>query len=308
LNCNCCIVLLLNGGILIGLVNSMFSLKKIITFSFLVFLSFGFVLNSYQSNFGDAAAIEQFNNTTVARYDTLRTIKNESFKRGEVLKYRMHYGFINAGEVVMQVLDENKQIGGRNTLHVVGLGYTYSSFDWIFMVRDRYESYIDEQAMVPWLFIRRINEGSYKLSQNQIYNHYKDVVDSDGVKFDTPDNVQDMTSAFYFARTIDFSNAKAGDIFEFPCFVDNEVWPLKIKYLGKETIKSDVGKIRCIKFCPVVQQGRIFKKEEDMTAWISDDKNRVPVRAEAKIAVGSVKMDLISCTGLANELALEEKK
>lgn len=219
----------------------------------------------------------------------------------------MHYGFINAGEVVMQVMDENKLIGGRNTLHVVGLGYTNSSFDWFFQVRDRYESYIDEEAILPWLFIRRVNEGGYKTNQNQIFSQFKNSVDSDGKKFDVPPNVQDMTSAFYFARTMDFTNAKEGDIFEFPCFVDNEVWPLKIKYLGKETIKSDVGRIRCIKFCPVVQKGRIFKKEEDMTAWISDDKNRVPVRAEAKIAVGSVKMDLTAYSGLVGPLALVEK-
>jgi len=220
----------------------------------------------------------------------------------------MHYGFINAGEVVMQVLDENKQIGGRNTLHVVGLGYTNSSFDWFYKVRDKYESYIDEDAILPWLFIRRVREGGYSLDQNQIYNHYKNTVDSDGKNFDVPDNVQDMMSAFYYARTMDFSNAKEGDIFEFPCFVDDEVWPLKMKYMGKETIKSDVGKIRCIKFRPVVQQGRVFKKEEDMNAWISDDKNRIPIRAEAKIAVGSVKMDLTEYSGLANPLALVEKK
>ncbi|MBI3501154.1 MAG: DUF3108 domain-containing protein [Bacteroidetes bacterium] len=237
----------------------------------------------------------------------LRSCKNEAFKRGEKLTYRMHYGFINAGEAVIQVLDDNKQIGGRNTFHMLGLGYTNSSFDWFFYVRDRYESYIDEDAMVPWLFIRRVNEGGYKIEQNHIYNHYKNSVDSNGKKFDVPDGVQDMLSAFFYARTIDFSNAKEGDIFEFPCFVDDQVWPLKMKYAGKEVIKSDIGKIRCIKFRPVVQTGRIFKKEEDMTAYISDDKNRIPIRAEAKILVGFIKMDLTEYSGIANPLSLCEK-
>lgn len=239
----------------------------------------------------------------------LRIQPNEAFKRGEKLTYRMHYGFINAGEVVMSITEENRLIGGRSTFHIIGIGETNSSFDLFYKVRDRYESYIDEKAILPWLFIRRVREGTYKKDENLIFNHYKKTVDdSEGNIFPVPDNVQEMTSAFYYARTIDFSNAKPGDIFEFPCFVDDEVWPLKIKYLGKETIRADIGKIRCIKFCPVVQKGRIFKKEEDMIAWISDDKNRIPVRAQAQVLVGSIKMDLTAYSGLANPLALVEKK
>jgi hypothetical protein len=116
-----------------------------------------------------------------------------------------------------------------------------------------------------------------------------------------------MLSAFYYARTLDYSNVKEGEIIEFPCFVDNEVWPLKMRYVGKETIKSDMGKVRCMKFRPVVQTGRIFKKEEDLTAYISDDKNKIPIRAEAKILVGYIKMDLTEYSGLAHPLAIVEK-
>ena len=283
----------------------MFSHSKKFSFLILTFLSFGFVINYNDEAVFFNQPINQSINQLVP--DGLRTQPNEAFIRGEKLTYRMHYGFINAGEVVMQVTDENKLIGGRNTFHVVGTGYTNSSFDLFFSVRDKYESYIDEDAIVPWLFMRRVNEGGYKISQNEIFNHNKHTMDKDGKCFDVPENVQDMTSAFYYARTMDFSNAKAGDVFQFPCFVDDTVWPLRIKYIGKETINSDIGKIRCIKFHPVVQKGRVFKKEEDMTAWISDDKNKIPVRAEAKIAVGSVKMDLTEYSGLANPLALEGK-
>ena len=277
----------------------MFSHRQIFFIFILTFFSFGFVFNTYQNT----AFFDQ-----PEPPNDLRVQKNEAFKRGEKLTYRMHYGFINAGEVLMQVMDENKLIGGRGTFHVVGTGYTNSSFDVFFKVRDRYESYIDEEAIVPWLFIRRVQEGGYKLSQNQVFNHFKKTVDSDGKIFDVPENVQEMTSAFYYARTIDFTNAKEGDVFEFSCFVDNEVWPLKIKFKGREIIKSDIGKIHCIKFCPVVQKGRIFKKEEDMMAWISDDQNKIPVRAQAQVLVGSIKMDLTTYSGLASPLALVEKK
>lgn len=282
--------------------------NKIFTFISIAFLFFGFSDTSNQYKYFSTSVVQE-TKTKMLVPDSLRKVKNEAFKHGEKLKYRMHYGFINAGEAVIQVMNESKVIAGRRMYHVVGLGYTNSTFDLFFKVRDRYESYIDEEALVPWVFIRRANEGGYIINQDYIFSHYQNtVMDANGKKYDVPDGIQDMISAFYYARTLDFSNAKEGQIYEFPCFVDNEVWPLKIKYVGKETIKSDVGKVRCIKFRPVVQAGRIFKKEEDLTAYISDDKNRIPIRAEAKILVGSIKMDLTEYSGLTHPLALEDKK
>jgi len=234
----------------------------------------------------------------------LRTIKHDAFKRGEVLKYRVHYGFIDAGEAIVEVKDENKLIGGRPTYHVVANGYSKGSFDWFFKVRDKYESYIDEETMAPWVFIRRCDEGGYKINQNYVFNQHKKTVDADGKNFDTPEYVQDLISSFYYARTLDFSTAKKGDIFTITSFVDNEIFELKIKYMGKETIKTNLGKFKCIKFRPVVQKGRIFKSEEDLNVWVSDDKNKLPIRAEAKILVGSIKLDLIGYMNLASPISI----
>lgn len=236
--------------------------------------------------------------------DDLRKVPVKAFKRGEMLQYRLHYGLINAGEAVLTVENENKVIGGRNTMHVVGKGYSRGSFDWFFKVRDRYESYIDEEAMAPWIFLRQVDEGGFKINQKQVFDHRAGRVSSNGKLLNVPNYIQDMISAFYYARNMDFSNAKPGDVFEIPCFMDDEIWPLKIKYIGKETIKSDVGRIRCLKFRPVVQTGRVFKSEEDLNAWISDDAMHVPIRAEANILVGSIKMDLLSYSGLTGTLNL----
>ncbi|MGL4599234.1 MAG: DUF3108 domain-containing protein [Bacteroidia bacterium] len=233
---------------------------------------------------------------------SLRKIPNTSFKRGEIIKYRMHYGSVNAGECIISVENENKLIGGRSTFHVLGKGYSFGAFDWFFKVRDRYESYVDEDALVPWLFLRNINEGGYKLSQTQSFDHFKGKVISNGKALTVPINIQDMISSFYYARTLDYSKAKKGDLFSLQTFVDDEVWDLKIKFIGRETIKTDVGNVACMKFHPVVQKGRVFKKEEDLTVWISDDANHIPVRAEAEILIGSVKMDIKSHAGLLNPL------
>lgn len=232
--------------------------------------------------------------------DVFKPIKNEAFVKGEVLTYRLHYGIIDAGTAVLEVKNEARNFGGRSTLHVVGIGRSRGAFDWFFKVRDRYESYIDEEALLPVNFIRHVDEGGYKIDQNHSYNRYKKQVVSDGKVFDIPVDTQDMLSAFYYARCIDFSNATIGAIYTINSFVDNQVFPLKIKYMGKETIKTDFGKVNCIKFRPVIQKGRIFKNEEDLNVWITDDKNRIPIRVQANILIGSVKMDLQEYKGLAH--------
>jgi hypothetical protein len=234
----------------------------------------------------------------------LPVTKNEAFNRGEVLEFRLHYGFIDAATAKIEITNENKIVKGHNTYHVVGTGRSKGTFDWFFKVRDRYESYIDEEGIFPWMFIRRVDEGGYKINQDYTFLQHKKTVDNGaGKTFDVPIGVQDMISAFYYARTIDYSEAKEGDIFTIPAFVDDEIFPLKMKFKGKGTVETDMGKFKCLKFVPVVQKGRIFKNEEDMTVYISDDKNLLPLMAEAKILFGSLKMELTNYSGVVNPVA-----
>lgn len=231
-----------------------------------------------------------------------RKITNGAFKRGEELKFRLHYGAVNAGEAVVKVDESKKMIAGRQTMHITVNGYSKGAFDWFFRVRDYFESYVDEEALVPWIFMRRCDEGGFKIVQNQTFNHQVGQVNSSGKVLTVPKNIQDMVSSFFYARTLDYSKAKKGDVFEVKTFMDDEVWDLKIKFMGRETINTDLGKISCMKFVPVVQKGRVFKKEDDLLIWISDDVNKIPIRVQAEILVGSVKMDIISAKGLVEPL------
>lgn len=226
---------------------------------------------------------------------------NSAFKEGEVLTYRLHYGVMDAGVAVLEVKPSIMEVAGRKVYHVVGNGYSKGTFDWFFKVRDRYETFIDKDAMVPWMFVRRVDEGGYKFSQDYTFNHYTKKVDvGGGEKIDVPQGVQDMLSSFYAARNLDFTNAKEGDVYTIKSFVDKELWPMNIRYVGKETIECELGKFRCLKFRPIVQKGRIFKSEEDLNVWITDDKNHVPLRAQAKILIGAIKLDITSAANLAN--------
>lgn len=227
--------------------------------------------------------------------------QNEAFKEGEILSYRLHYGAMDAGVILMEVKPEVMEVAGRKVYHIVGNGYSKGTFDWFFKVRDRYETFIDKDAMLPWMFVRRVYEGGVTINQDYTFNHYTNKVDvGEGEKIDVPAGTQDMISAFYSARNLDLTKAKEGDIFTINSIVDKEIWPLKIRYVGKEIITCAIGTYNCVKFRPIVQKGRIFKHENDLNVWLTDDKNHIPLRAQAKILVGSIKLDIASAKNLAN--------
>jgi len=234
----------------------------------------------------------------------LRNIKNNAFKTGEKLEYRLHYGIINAGTAKLEIKPLSQKIAGRDVYHIVGSGRSKGAFDWVFKVRDTYETFLDIDGIFPWMFVRDINEGGYKKQQTYKFAQNNNKVDNGkGKSFETPHGVQDMLSAFYYARSIDYSKAKKGETFTIWSFVDDELWPLKIRYLGKDQIKVSGDKYNALKFCPVVQEGRLFENEEDVTVWISDDENKIPLLAQGKVLIGSVKMELSKAKGLANPSA-----
>lgn len=234
---------------------------------------------------------------------SFRTVNQKAFKTGEYLEYEASYGWMDAAKVTLEIQPQHKIVNNRPTFHIVGKGKTQGTFSWFFKVDDHYETFIDKDALVPHKFIRRVKEGGYELERDVIFHQNLDsaVVIQKGlnnVGYKTTHNTQDLLSAFYYARTLDLSSAKVGDIFTIQTFFDRENYPLRIKFLGRETIETSTGEFNCLKFRPLLQEGRVFKEEEDMTIWISDDQNKVPVRLKTDLLIGSMKMDLIACKNL----------
>ncbi len=235
----------------------------------------------------------------------LRKINNTAFQRGEKLTFRAYYdailtGKVTAGEVTLEVTKENKTINGRNTFHVVGLGKTKGLFNLFFKVVDRYETYIDEEALVPWVFIRRVNEGGYIINQDVMFNHAQKIAVSNTAKVPVPEYIQDVISVFYYARTLDINHLNVGDSYPINFFIDDTVYNSHFIFLGIEDIKTSIGTIKCYKVKPKVATGIDFKEDYPMILYISADKNRIPVLGESKVIVGSVKLELIKYSGLKN--------
>lgn len=227
-------------------------------------------------------------------------IRNTAFKSGESVKMTVYYStlgaYIGAGDAIFTTTVE--RMNGKPVYHVVGQGSTYSFFDNFFKVRDKYESYFDTATLQPYKFIRNVDEGGYKVYNNVSFNHAANTAVSNNGIFKISDCIQDVLSAVYYARNIDFNKYKPGDRIPFDMYLDDEVYHLYIRYMGKEKIKTRYGKFNAIKIKPLLVKGTIFKGGEDMNAWLSDDPNHLLLRAESPIAVGSIKVDMMGYQNL----------
>lgn len=232
-------------------------------------------------------------------------IKNRSFNPGEKVTYKVYYnmGWIWAGAGEAVFTTEATKYKGTPVYHVKGVGTTYSSYEWFYKVRDVYESYIDTSNLMPIKFKRDVHEGDTKFYNNVTFDHTrKQAVSTNGV-FDIPNCVQDVLSTIYYARNIDYSKYKPGSKIPFNMFIDDEVYSLYIRYLGKEKIKTKHGTYNAIKLAPLLVEGTMFKGGEKMLVYVSDDENHIPVRIESPILIGSIKVDLLTYSNLRHPLS-----
>ncbi len=232
-----------------------------------------------------------FNWISLSAGDDFCGIHNTAFNAGENVIYNVFYSvagiYVNAGTATFSLSLE--KVNNKTCYHVIGDGKSNSSYDWIFKVRDRYESYFDTTNLQPVKFIRNVDEGGYKKNENITFNQKTNTAVTTKGVFKVPNCVQDVLSSIYYARNIDFSKYKADDKIPFDMFLDNEVYHLYVRYLGKETVKTKYGKFRAIKFKPLLVKGTLFEGGEKMTVWVSDDPNHIPIRVERVTKISEIK-------------------
>lgn len=254
------------------------SFQKYIAFAFLVF--FGFSKASSQE-----------------------ILQNTFYKDGEEITLQLRYGFIIGGKVTLSVNEK------KGLFHLVGMAKTTGMADKLFRVKDIYESYIDKVTGLPVFAIQNVKEGkSYTYYNEMKFNRNSNlVISSLSGEHAVPKNIMDMTSVFYYIRRMDLSKVKEGDVFKLNTFFSDKIFPFEIHYRGKEEVETPKGKINCLKFAPKVEPGRVFKSEDDMYVWFSDDANRIPVLVSMQMVVGHVYCEIIDYKNLMNETKFRKK-
>ncbi len=231
--------------------------------------------------------------------------KPDAYDAGEWFKFRIHYGFVNAGYATLEIKEavrENKKV-----YHAIGKGYTVGMSRFFFKVDDNYESYFDKATNKPYQFVRKIDEGGFfnQGSNKVLVKDYKNKTEK---SFSVTENVQDILSTFYFLRNHpNIDKLKVGESIVVDMFFDDETFKFKLKFIGRENLKTKFGTAPTMIFRPIVQSGRVFKEDESLTVWISDDENKIPLRIKAALAVGSIKADIDGFKGLKHPFMVKTK-
>jgi hypothetical protein len=232
-----------------------------------------------------------------------RLIENNTFQRGEYLKYRVFYDswityWMTAGYGTIVIDQQPVMIGDRSSYHISVEGKSANVFNVFFKVRDKYETFMDEETLMPLKFIRYTREGGYKKDDTVYFDRINLKASSMRKVKDITQDVQDIVSAFYYVRNWDFDTAEVGDRWLIDFFLDDSLYHSEIIFQGREKIKTDFGEINCIKFKPSMAVGEVFTDPYPMEMWVTDDRNKIPVLMKSAVFIGSVKIELVEYKGL----------
>ncbi len=230
-------------------------------------------------------------------HGAFRSIPQNAFASGEYLKFEVNYGFVTAGEAVMKISD-TVYANGRKCFKIEFSVDSKPFFNWIYKVQDRYLTLVDSEGLFPWRFEQHIREGGYTRDFTADFDQVMNIAHTSEGDHPVPPYVQDIMSAFYFTRTVDFSSFTVGQKLHLRNFYKDSTYELDVKFKGRQVIEVGAGKFSCIVVEPLAKEGGLFKSEGQVYVWLTDDERRIPVKVSTKIIIGSIDSELVGYGGL----------
>lgn len=243
--------------------------------------------------------------------------KEGPFSPGEEIEMKATVGFIKAAEAQFKVNDVIYSVNNRPTYRIDVFARTVGIFDLISSVRDNWGSYYDTADMVPQQFYRYIKEGRFRKNEIVYFDHDADSVTVAKLHKETKqlekkidhkvmDNMQDMVSGYYFLRAIDFDRIPVGTIITINTFFDDKEQPFRVKFVGREVIKTKLGRVKSLILVPMIEKDSLFEENNTLRVWLSDDLNKIPLKFQAKIYVGYLRVEVKKVKNLRHQLAVTE--
>lgn len=248
-------------------------------------------------------------------------INYNSFGRGEQLDYRVNYSMLPIGRASMQISPQLHRVNFRDTYKLDVFGKTKGLTSFLVDVDDHWGAYLDSVSLLPQVTYRNIKEGGYRKNEILRFDHRQKnievkILDQKKGMYKIPEYyhypidpdrevyMRDMLGGYLFMRTINFNKYNVGDTLTISGFFEDTFYDLNIVLRAREIVKTKAGKFNALKVAPVMPDNKLFNGKDSITAWFSDDDNKIPLRVEARMFIGSVYVELTDFSGLKNRPAL----
>jgi hypothetical protein len=235
-----------------------------------------------------------------------RSVSNDAFTVGEQLVFDVGYSFITAGEAIFEV-PQVDSVNGRPCFVIRFSVNSTPSFSWIYRVEDLYETVVDVGGLFPWRFSQHIREGKYARDFQAEFDQINNVARTTEGIYPIPLYVQDIVSAFYYTRTVDFTDFRVGQKIPMQNFYKDSTYALNVKFLGRQPLKVKAGTFNCIIVEPQVRQGGLFKSEGRVLIWMTDDERKIPVKVSTQVVIGSIDAELREFRGVNGPIRAKTK-
>jgi len=247
---------------------------------------------------------------TIGSGDPVRSIPQSSFGRGEVIQYTVHYGLINGGEATVETAGSLERVNDRPCYKATVSGRTTGSFDFFLRIRDQWRAYIDTTSILPLRSHRDIAEKNYRKKETVNYDHINAVAEVQDNSKDKPrrktvkvaNYTLELVSGFYYLRTFNFDRMRVGEVIKVPGYLDGDNFMLEVTYKGRTIVETMAGDVRAFKLVPKLPNNKLFRGENAISVYLSDDRNKIPVLFQAEMFVGTVKVDMVKYQGLKSRL------
>ena len=225
---------------------------------------------------------------------------NTAFQPGEELIYELKYGVIKGGELKINV--GLQAVGYDYYFHVKAVCYSTGVVSKVAHMYDIYESLFDICTGYPLKAVRNVTENNYKRYNEDIFCQDSCVIYSmKSGRHEVPPHTFDLISAFFYSRRFIFDKKyEKNESMPLHTWFNEKLYLVTLKYKKTETVKSDFGKIECLKFVPVLSDKSVFKKEDDLEAWFTNDGNYVPLKIKIDMPIASIRCELKSYKNLKN--------
>lgn len=224
------------------------------------------------------------------------------FTPGETLTYNVTFSVFPAGQVVASL----KQIGSgpEDAYEIDSTARSTGYVSLLFRIDNHYHAIFDPRTLCSRQITKTINEGRRHKQTKIVFDSAQKVailterdMGKPGHPLKHAENaippcVEDILTAFYYVRD---KPLQVGEKIPVPVNDGSKTHDVLVDVEARERLETPLGPRESFRVEPRAL-GDLYKKDGRMLIWISDDRERLPLRIKAIMRIGTITGTLQSVT------------